>query len=114
MSDFLVYAAGLQDAGVCSLWVSMAAERKIAREMAEKLADDRAHRIASMAAEELIRCEGEATSGIDEFAIPQCQADDHMRECIAHLCWHGEATSHETEDGYIVVQLGDFTVGGGY
>lgn len=62
---------------------------------------------------ELIRSEGEATSGIDEFAVPQCQADDHMRDCIAHLCWHGEAASHETEDGYIVVQLGDFTIGGG-
>jgi len=56
-------------------------------------ADDRAHRIATMAAEELIRCEGTATSGIDEFAIPQCQADDHMRDCIAHLCWRGEAVS---------------------
>lgn len=91
----------------------MNAERKIARELAETMADDRAHRIASMAAEELIRSEGEATSGIDEFAIPQCQADDHMRECIAHLCWHGEAASHETEDGYIVVQFGDFTIGAG-
>jgi hypothetical protein len=91
----------------------MNAERKIARELAEGMADDRAHRITTMAAEELIRCEGAATSGIDEFAIPQCQADDHVRECIAHLCWHGEAASHETEDGYIVVQFGDFTIGAG-
>lgn len=90
--------------------LNMNAEREIARELAEKLADDRAHRIASMAAEELIRCEGDATSGIDEYAIPQCQADDHMRECIAHLCWHGEAVSHETDEGYIVVQMGDFTL----
>ena len=89
----------------------MNAERKIARELAESMADDRAHRIASTAAEALIRCEGEFTSGIDEYAIPQCQADDHIRECIAHLCWHGEAASHETEDGYIVVQFGDFTIG---
>lgn len=89
----------------------MNAERKIARELAENMADDRAHRIASIAAEELIRCEGEATSGIDGFAIPQCQADDYMRECIAHLCWRGDAVSHETDDGYIVVQFGDFTIG---
>ncbi len=88
----------------------MNAEQKIARALAEKMADDRAHRIASMAAEELIRCEGEATSGIDEYAVPQCQADDHMRECIAHLCWHGEAVSHETDDGHIVVNLGDYTL----
>lgn len=89
----------------------MNAEQKIAKKLAESMADDRAHRIASTAAEELIRCEGEATSGIDEYAIPQCQEDEHMRECIAHLCWHGEATRHETDDGYIVVQFGDFTIG---
>ena len=89
----------------------MSAERKIARELDESMADDRAHRIASAAAEDLIRCEGEATSGIDEYAIPQCQADDHMRECIAHLCWHGEAASYETDDGYIVVQFSDLTIG---
>ena len=88
----------------------MNAEQKIAHELAESMANDRAHRIASVAAEELIRCEGEATSGIDEYAIPQCQADDHMRDCIAHLCWHGEAISHENVDGYIFVQLGDFTL----
>ena len=92
----------------------MNAEQKIARELAEKMADDRAHRIASMAAEELIRCEGEATSGIDEYAIPQCQADDHMRECIAHLVWHGEAMSEETEDGYVMVLFIDATVGAGF
>lgn len=88
----------------------MNAAEKIVRELAETMADDRAHRIATMAAEELIRCEGTATSGIDEFSIPQCQADDHMRDCIAHLCWHGEAVSFETEDGHIVVQIGDYTL----
>lgn len=88
----------------------MNAEQKITRALAEQMADNRAHRIASMAAEELIRTEGERTSGIDEYAIPQCQVDDHMRECIAHLCWHGSAVSHETDDGYIMVQLGDFTL----
>ena len=89
----------------------MNAERKIARELAESMADDRAHRIASAAAEELIRNEGMATIGIDEYAIPQCKADDHMRDCVAHLFWHGEAVSHETDEGYIVVQFGDFTIG---
>lgn len=80
---------------------------------AHNLAAERAVRIATIAAEELIRTEGTATSGIDEFSIPGCQADDHMRDCIDHLCWHGEAVQHEDDDGYIIVQLGDFTVGGG-
>lgn len=77
------------------------------------MADERAHRIASIAAEMLITSEGEPISGIDVYAIPKCRADDHMRDCIAHLCWHGLAVSHETPDGYIVVQFGDFTLGGG-
>jgi hypothetical protein len=88
----------------------MNTEKKIRRELELKLADDRAHRIASIAAEDLIRCEGAATSGIDEFSIPQCLVDDHMRDCIAHLCWHGAAMSFETEAGYILVQLGDYTL----
>lgn len=80
------------------------------RELAMKAADDRAHRIATIAAEELVRTEGEATGAPDEYRIPQCQADDHMRECIDHLRWSGEAVSFETEDGQIVVQIGDYTL----
>jgi hypothetical protein len=83
---------------------------KLSAELADKLADDRAHRIASAAAEELIRSEGEPTNTPDQFAIPQCQADDHLRDCIAHLSWHGEAACHETDDGYLVVQFGDFPI----
>lgn len=73
----------------------------------------RAHRIASVAAEELIRSEGEPLSAPGEFSIPACQADDHVRDCIAHLVWNGEAASYETQDGYVIVQMGDFTLGGG-
>jgi len=92
----------------------MNAARKIERQLAEKMADDRAHRIATMAAEELVRTEGEPTNEADKFLIPQCQCDDHMRECIAHLVWHGEAMSEDTDDGYVMVLFGDFTVGVGF
>lgn len=71
-------------------------------------ANERANRIASVAAEGIVRTEGISTAP-DEFAIPQCQADDHMRDCIDHLLYHGEAVSFETDDGYIIVQLGEFT-----
>lgn len=87
----------------------MSAEREIASALAEKMADDRAHRIASDAAAALIRCMGVATGGVDEYAIPESEADDHVRECVAHLCWHGEAASWERDDGHIVVLFGDFT-----
>lgn len=76
----------------------------------QKVADDRAHRIASIAAEDLLRSAGEPTSAQDHFAIPQCQVDDHMLDCIEHLRWHGEAASYETEEGYLVVQFGEFPI----
>lgn len=78
-----------------------------------KQAWERTQRIASVAAEELVRDQCEHTNTADEFWIAGCQADDHMRDCIAHLVWIGRAVSHELDDGRIVVQLGDFTVGGG-
>jgi hypothetical protein len=79
----------------------MSAERKIARELDESMADDRAHRIASAAAEDLIRCEGEATSGIDEYAIPQCQADrrPEMNKEDAKRFWD-ESVDEQSRPGF--------------
>jgi hypothetical protein len=71
------------------------------------LHDPSAHQIASIAAEELVRSEGESTGAPDTYAIPQCQADDHMRACIAYLVRHGMASSHESSDGYIAVMFID-------
>lgn len=88
-------------------------KRREERARAVLAADERAHRIALYASEDLVRCKGEPTGSIDEFRIPQCQADDDMRECIAHLCWHGRGICQETDDGYLVVTLGDFTIGEG-
>jgi hypothetical protein len=78
-------------------------------QIALDLADDRAHRIATVAAEDAIRSSCTAGCGVDEF-IAQLPLDDHLHDCIVHLCWSGEAISHEAEeDGSIIVQLGDFT-----
>lgn len=87
----------------------MNAAEKLIRQHLEALADERAHRLASIAAEELVRCEGESTD-TDCYRIPHCQADEHMLECITHLVYHGQAISHDTDEGYIVVTLGDFTL----
>ena len=81
-------------------------------QLLEAQAHIRAHRIASVAAEELIRCEFESTD-TDTYRVHWSKDDEHMRDCIAHLCWHGLAASHETDDGYTVVIFGDFTIGGG-
>lgn len=75
-----------------------------------RIANDRAYRIATIAAEELIRSEGTTPNHPDEVLIPQCQADDHMLDCIAHLVQAGEAIAHKTEDGYIAVLFQDLTL----
>lgn len=87
----------------------MNAAEKLIRQHLEAKADERAHRIASMAAEALVRTEGESTD-TDCYRILHCQADEHMLECITHLVYHGQAISHDTDEGYIVVTLGDFTL----
>lgn len=65
-------------------------------------ANARAHRIAEVCAEELIRSEFEEFD-VDQFRIPGCQADDHIRECMEHLTWCQKAFFTETDDGYFVV-----------
>lgn len=87
----------------------MTAARDVMRQMAEKAADDRAHRIATIAAEELIRCEGDSV-GPDEYVLPQCSCDEHVLDCLDHLKWHGEAVAFETDDGYVKVIFGDYTL----
>lgn len=65
-------------------------------------------RIACMAAEALIRTEGVTQDATNQYLIAPCQADDHMRDCIAHLCFEGKAAVYELNDGGWLVELGDF------
>lgn len=65
----------------------------------------RALRIADTAAEELIRTEGATSSYADEFSFAPCEIDDHLRDCIEHLCTRGLAEQHEHDDGTVMVQL---------
>ena len=81
------------------------AQRRTTRMIAEKRADKRAHRIATMAAESLVRTEGVPNGYRNVFAIPPGQADEHLLDCIAHLEWHGLAASWDTEFGWVFVQL---------
>ncbi|MFN7725184.1 MAG: hypothetical protein ACK5QH_08955 [Rubrivivax sp.] len=73
--------------------------------------NQRARLIATTAALDLVQCELTKTDAPDEWRIPACQADDHTRDCIAHLVWSGEAVSWDTPDGYIMVRLQDLTLG---
>lgn len=84
----------------------MTAEAALTRELAEKLADDRAHRIASISAESLIRSVGLPASGPDEFVVEGSELDEFARDCITHLAFHGLAISEEVADGAIVVSFG--------
>ena len=87
--------------------------RRYRRAQAVQQAEERAHRIASAAAEALVRSEGVSTARRDEYLIASGEADSRVRDCIEHLVWHGRAVSHAREHGHLAVQLGDFTIGGG-
>jgi hypothetical protein len=78
-------------------------------------AEERAHRIALLAAEALVRSQGVRTPRRDEYLIASAEADPHVRDCVEHLVWHGRAMSDTRARGHLghlVVQLGDFTLGG--
>ena len=81
------------------------------RAQARQIALERAERIATTAAEELIMTEGERLAEDDTYSFAACQIDDHTRECIEHLRFHGRAAAHETSDGYMLVQLLDEDAG---
>jgi len=87
----------------------MNAAENILRQFAEQQADDRAHRLATIAAEEFIRCNGLSTDTPDLFVFHRADlADEHFQECVAHLKWHGECVTFENGEE-IAVLLGDYT-----
>lgn len=89
----------------------MSLDEKIARELAEKIAEDRAYRIATRSAEDFIRCNGMRTDCADEFIFHGADlADDYFQDCVAHLKWVGECVTHELDDESVAVMLGDLTL----
>lgn len=78
-----------------------------------------AHRIASLAAHELIQSEGIGTGAPDEYTITRdaLAADQHLRDCVDYLIASGEAVQFDGAcDGpdpeHIIILLGDFTLAG--
>jgi|GEM_PF-2036664 len=87
------------------------AAEKIMRALVEKQADDRAHRLATNAAEEFIRCNGMPTDAADEFVFHGADlADEYFQDCVAHLLWVGECVVFDGDDETKIVRLGDFTL----
>lgn len=77
----------------------------------EKQSDDRAHRLASIYAEEYIRVNGLPTDNADEFIFHGADlADENFQDCVKHLKWRGECVVFETEKEETIVLLGDFTM----
>ena len=90
----------------------MNADNRLARQLAEKMADDRAHRIATIAAEEFVRCNGISTDAPDQFVFHGADlADEYFQDCVAHLKWVGECVVFESGEDEMTVQLGDYTLG---
>jgi hypothetical protein len=87
--------------------VAMNAAETLLQANLVKLADDRAHRIATIAAQELVLSEL-IHKEADTYWLPHNQADPHTLQCITHLVVTGKAISHDTDEGHIVVRMGDF------
>lgn len=88
----------------------MNAADNLMSQLLEKQADDRAYRLATMAAEDFIRCNGLPTNNADEFVFHGADlADEYFQECVAHLKWVGECVTFDQEDETIVM-LGDYTL----
>ena len=82
-------------------------------EMIESAEEDRAHRIATLAAEDFVRCNGTPTNTPDQFVLHgEDVADELCQDYIAHLKWVGGCITFDGDgDDELVVLLGDFTLG---
>lgn len=72
------------------------AGKSIARRIAELQADERAHRIATEAAEEFIRTECHPLGKPDAFSMPtEWLGDEHVEDCLEQLKWAGKCEVFE-------------------
>ena len=86
-------------------------QRPAAQTEREANATARAFSLATMAAEEFVRCNGLSTGEPDEFMMTGPDlTDEHATACVDHLKWGGECVAFDTDDG-VLVRLGDFTLG---
>ena len=86
-------------------------QRPAAQTEREANATARAFSLATMAAEEFVRCNGLSTGEPDEFMMTGPDlTDEHATACVDHLKWVGECVAFDTDDG-VLVRLGDFTLG---
>ena len=90
----------------------MNAAETIIRELAEKMANDRAHRIATLTAKEFVRCNGMPTETPDQFVLHGADVTDELcKDYIAHLKWVGECVTFDGDSGdELVVLLGEYTM----
>lgn len=86
------------------------AGKSIAARIQSLLADERAHRIATEAAEELIRTEGRFTDNPNKFTFPvELLGDEHFDDCLEHLKWAGQCAVFENGED-VTVLLGDYSM----
>ena len=74
-------------------------------------ADARAHKLATIVAEDFIRCNGLPTDVPDQFAFHGADlADEYFQDCVAHLKWSGLCAVFDCDDETTLVLLGDYTL----
>lgn len=99
-----------QDKAIAALERALT-QRPAAQTEREANATARAFSLATMGAEEFVRCNGLPTGNSDEFLMTGPDlTDEHATACVDHLKWVGECVAFDTDDG-VLVRLGDFTLG---
>lgn len=79
----------------------------MADQAASAKAIERAIQIAHTAAREVIESEGSKLQAPNEYVFyaDQIASDQHLEDCIEHLCFHGLAARAESNNGDVVVML---------
>lgn len=87
------------------------AGKSIARRIAELQADERAHRMATDAAEDFIRSECRFSDNPNEFIVPpELVGDEHVEDCLAQLKWAVKCVVLENGEDTTVL-LRDYSMG---
>lgn len=86
------------------------AGKSIAARIQSLLADERAHRMATDAAEDFIRSECPPTDNPNEFIVPpEWLGDERVEDCLEHLKWAGQCVVLENGED-VTVLLGDYSM----
>jgi hypothetical protein len=86
-----------------SYWLAWQARASMQAQAPEVAALQRAMRVADIAAEELVCSEGHFPGRHREYVFEHGAVDEHLLDCIEHLCWRGLATRRDDASEIVLV-----------